>query len=308
MVVHAHIIQRLNTIDTRYDYDGVHRLKEWKQLVKDTMGDLLHSRSNDIIPILEDTKNGLASFNCLIFPSINGISGVDIYNKYVTLADLIENVDWTYVEPNTRSASTNNEMTKINVTKLEEPANYMMTYSGYKKLRKYIRLTCGHPNNAGCPCHYVDVDELFFAKKASFDLNKKSYESRFKQIHSSDNCDSEEESEEDSEEESEEESEKELEEKSSNNIPIATPIIQETLEKKIIRQPSAKGLLAIRNGSRTKFIVSADIQSKLEDLIDSLDEFTISYYDNEVVDDDASVIVIENISKENVLVAMRMYK
>ncbi len=92
--------------------------------------------------------------------------------------------------------------------------------------------------------------------------------------------------------------------KSIENIPVAVPIVQETKKQ----SSSAKSMIVVRTEDRAKFIVSADIQSKLEDLIDSLDEFTISYYDNEVVDDDASVIVIENISKENVLVAMRMYK
>ncbi len=162
-----------------------------------------------------------------------------------------------------------------------------LTFSGFKKIRERVLAECAKKqclNNhkqmkSYCLHQFPPIEDIYDTSKATYLKDREEYMSKFsisKTLSQSGN---------------------------SKDIPVAVPIVQETK-----KQSSAKSMIVVRTEDRAKFIVSADIQSKLEDLIDSLDEFTISYYDNEVVDDDASVIVIENISKENILVAMRMYK
>ncbi len=75
--------------------------------------------------------------------------------------------------------------------------------------------------------------------------------------------------------------------------------------------PKTKGMLVIRTSGRAKFIISTDIQSKLlslDELTDAMEEITLECLDDEVMPSKADVIMIENISKNNIAAAIIMYK
>ncbi len=75
--------------------------------------------------------------------------------------------------------------------------------------------------------------------------------------------------------------------------------------------PKTKGMLVIRMTGRAKFVISTDIQSKLlslDELTDSMEEITLECFDDEVMPSEADVIMIENISKNNIAAAIIMYK
>ncbi len=84
-----------------------------------------------------------------------------------------------------------------------------------------------------------------------------------------------------------------------------------TIETQTKAIQSVQGMLVIRMTGRAKFVISTDIQSKLlslDELTDSMEEITLECFDDEVMPSEADVIMIENISKNNIAAAIIMYK
>lgn len=68
-----------------------------------------------------------------------------------------------------------------------------------------------------------------------------------------------------------------------------------------------KGMIIYRNPS--KFIVSKNIESKLDELIEGLDSFTINYYEHFTGErDNSDIIMIQNIDNLDILKAMKLYR
>lgn len=72
---------------------------------------------------------------------------------------------------------------------------------------------------------------------------------------------------------------------------------------------SSNGMIINRTGQRSKFIISKDIENKLESVLAELGEFTISYFDQFTGEEDESdIIVIQSVDKTNMAKAMKFYK
>jgi len=89
-------------------------------------------------------------------------------------------------------------------------------------------------------------------------------------------------------------------------VPFAVKLCEEKCKQ---TGGSVNGMIINRTGQRSKFIISKDIEDKLESVLSELGEFTISYFDQFTgQEDDSDIIVIQSIDKTSMASAMKLYK
>ncbi len=97
-------------------------------------------------------------------------------------------------------------------------------------------------------------------------------------------------------------------------VPIAIPtqvepIAHRTRRRLIARRgPRSKKNMIIVKGNPTWTFVSEEIDVKMSEILDTLPNVSIHFFDNMVADSSADVIVINNISDDNIVRATEFFK
>lgn len=171
----------------------------------------------------------------------------------------------------------------------EISVSVIISFSGLKKLIAYLHSQAlekvtDYPEKENYLDKLLDFEKVYKITKENHAKNRKKYLDMISQITK------------DTKTEDPELKETQINKVKKEDLKQATPVSHQ------------KGMIIIRY-TETEYIISKNIEDKLESIMEDLDEFSITHFEEfNSKPCNSTIIVIESIDKKNILKAMKLYK